>query len=165
MQNPIYDTITSNHLNYHQKLNALCVEAENTLNVLELPEHFQKFYERGALCDMNEGHAPYRPRYVMVDFDKFVKQGSAFLKIDPPKTLDDLLWALEVLYCYIPSITTKPVYLGNLDKIIDPFLEGLPDEEVLPKLERFLGYINRVIANAYSHANIGPEATVQAGSF
>ena len=39
MQNPIYDTITSNHLNYHQKLNALCVEAENTLNVLELPEH------------------------------------------------------------------------------------------------------------------------------
>ena len=40
MQNPIYDTITSNHLNYHQKLNALCVEAENTLNVLELPEHF-----------------------------------------------------------------------------------------------------------------------------
>ena len=60
MQNPIYDTITSNHLNYHQKLNALCVEAENTLNVLELPEHFQKFYERGALCDMNEGHAPYR---------------------------------------------------------------------------------------------------------
>ncbi len=23
MQNPIYDTITSNHLNYHQKLNAL----------------------------------------------------------------------------------------------------------------------------------------------
>ena len=95
----------------------------------------------------------------MVDFDKFVKQGSAFLKIDPPKTLDDLLWALEVFYCYIPSITTKPVYLGNLDKIIDPFLEGLSDEEVLPKLERFLGYINRVIANAYSHANIGPEAT------
>lgn len=159
MQNPIYDTITSNHLNYHQKLNALCIEAEDTLNVLELPEHFQKFYERGALCDMNEGHAPYRPRYVMVDFDKFVKQGSAFLKIDPPKTLDDLLWALEILYCYIPSITTKPVYLGNLDKIIDPFLEGLSDEEVLPKLERFLGYINRVIANAYSHANIGPEAT------
>ena len=73
---------------------------------------------------MNEGHAPYRPRYVMVDFDKFVKQGSAFLKNRSAQDPGRSSVALEVLYCYIPSITTKPVYLGNLDKIIDPFLEG-----------------------------------------
>lgn len=159
MSSAVYDIITSDHLNYHQKLNALCHEAENTLEVLPLPEHFHRYFDCGAICDMNEGNAPYRPRYVMVDFERFVKQGSRFLKLDPPKNLDELLWALEILYCYIPSITTKPVYLGNLDKLIDPFLEGVTDEEAIPKLERFLGYINRVIANAYSHANIGPEAT------
>lgn len=159
MANAVYDAITSKHMNYHQKLNSLCHEAENSLDVLCESDKWKYYYNGGGLCDMNEGNAPYRPRYIMVDFDKFVKQGSKFLKIDPPKTLDDLIWALEILYTYIPSITTKPVYLGNIDKLIDPFIVNMSDEEVLPKLEKFLGYIDRVIANAYSHANIGPEAT------
>ena len=33
----IYDTLTSTHLNYHQKLNQLCIHAENMLDVLEIP--------------------------------------------------------------------------------------------------------------------------------
>lgn len=159
MSDPVYDVITSKHLNYHQKLNNLCACAENTLPLLDVGETFRYYYENGGIDDLNEGHAPYRGRYVMVDFEKFVRQGSEFLKIQPPQTLDELLWALEILYCHIPSITTKPVYLGNIDKLIDPFLGDMTDEEILPRLERFLGYINRVIANAYSHANIGPEAT------
>ncbi len=159
MNNETYDTITSTHLNYHQKLTALCIQAENTLDVLNIPQKFKFYQDTGALCDMNEGHAPYRPRYVMVDYEKFVQQGSQFLRIDPPETLDDLINALEILYNHVPSITTKPVYLGNIDKLIDPFLKDLSDEEVLPKLKRFLVYCDRTIANAYSHANIGPEAT------
>lgn len=155
----VYEVITSRRLNYHQKLNELCHEAENTLNVLEVPTNALRYFEKGALCDMNEGNAPYRPRYVMVDFERFVRQGSGFLRIDPPESLDDLLCALEILYNYIPSITSKPVYLGNIDTLIDPFLDGLTDEEVLPKLRRFLTYCDRVIANAYSHANIGPAVT------
>lgn len=157
--NPVYEAITSRHLNYHQKLNNLWIAAENTLDVLEESDKWRYYYNGGGLCDMNEGNAPYRPRYVQVNFEKFVKQGSRFLKIDPPKDLDELLWSLEILYNYIPSITGKPVFLGNIDKLIDPFIVNMSDEEVLPKLERFLGYINRVIANAYSHANMGPEAT------
>lgn len=159
MENRVYAAITNRHLNYHQKLNALCGCAENTLPLLDAGETFRYYYERGGIDDLNEGHAPYRGRYIMVDFEKFVRQGSKFLKIDPPKTLDQLIWSLEILYTYIPSITTKPVYLGNIDKLIDPFLTGMTDEEIIPKLEMFLGYINRVIANAYSHANLGPEAT------
>ncbi len=159
MNDFVYETVTSTHLNYHQKLAALCHAAEDTLDVLEIPEKFRYYQAHGALCDMNEGHAPYRPRYVMVDFEKFVKNGSKFLKIDPPKTLDQLIWSLEVLYQYIPSITTKPVYLGNLDTLIEPFLDGVSDEDALYQLRYFLGFCNRVIANAYSHANLGPKAT------
>lgn len=158
-RNPIYEAITSKHLNYHQKLNNLWIAAENTLDVLDESDKWRFYLKQGGLCDMNEGNAPYRPRYVMVDFEKFVKQGSEFLKIDPPKTLDELLWSLEILYNYIPSITGKPVFLGNIDYLIDPFITDMSDEEVLPKLEAFLGYIDRVIANAYSHANLGPKAT------
>ena len=157
--NVVYETITSKNLNYHQKLNNLWIAAENTLDVLDESPKWRHYYKGGGLCDMNEGNAPYRPRYVMVDFAKFVKNGSAFLKINPPKNLDELLWSLEILYNYIPSITGKPVYLGNLDELIDPFLDGVSDEEAKTKIGRFLGYINRVIANAYSHANLGPKAT------
>ena len=159
MNNAVYDTLTSTHLNYQQKLKGLCLEAENTLDVLNTPPKFQYYHEKGALCDMNEGHAPYRPRYVMPDYEKFVRQGSQFLRIGPPQNLDDLLNALEILYYHVPSITTKPVYLGNIDKLINPFLEGLTDGDILPKLKRFLTYCDRTIANAYSHANLGPEAT------
>ena len=155
----VYDIVTSTHLNYHQKLNQLCIQAENLLDVLDIPEDFQYFYSHGALCDMNEGHAPYRPRYVMVDFEKFMRQGSEFLRIDPPQDLDEAIAALEILYYHVPSITTKPVYLGNLDKLLEPFLDGMSDAEAKKKIARLLVYCDRTIANAYSHANIGPEPT------
>lgn len=154
-----YKVVTATNLTHQQKVSALGGIGENTLDVLSVPERFQFYYERGALCDMNEGHAPYRPRYVMVDYDKFVRQGSLFLRIQPPKDLDDLLNALMILYHHVPSITNKPVYLGNIDKLIEPFLAGVTDEEARPKIRRFLDYCDRTIANAYSHANLGPEAT------
>lgn len=157
--NKAYEIITSTKLNYHQKCNALCIEAENTLNVLNIPPKYDYYRQTGGLDDLNEGHAPYRPRYVMVDFERFVRQGSEYLRIAPPENLDDLLNALEILYCHIPSITTKPVYLGDIDKLIEPFLANVTDEEAKPKLARFLNYCERTIANAYSHANLGPEAT------
>jgi YjjI family glycine radical enzyme len=158
-ESPALQVVTAVNMTHQQKVNALSAIGENTLDVLNIPPRFQYYYEHGALCDMNEGHAPYRPRYVMVDYERFVKNGSEFLCISPPKDLDELLNALMILYHHVPSITNKPVYLGNLDKLIDPFLEGMTDEQVLPKLRRFLDYCDRTIANAYSHANLGPEAT------
>ena len=151
-----YEILTSRQLTYHQKVNQLAIQAENTLEVLDIPEKFRFYFEQGGLCDMNEGNAPYRPRYVMVDFERFMKQGSEFLKIAPPSNLDEAVFALLTLYCHIPSITTKPVYLGNLDVLLNPFMEGLGDQEIKAKLRLFLNYIDRTIANAYCHANLGP---------
>ncbi len=151
-----YRILTSSQLNYHQKISQLAVQAENTLEVLTIPEQFRYYCEQGGLCDMNEGAAPYRPRYVMADFERFMKQGSEFLKIEPPENLDQAIFALLSLYYHIPSITTKPVYLGNLDVLLDPFLKGLGDGEIKAKLKLFLSYIDRTIANAYCHANLGP---------
>lgn len=159
MTNAIYDALSSEKLTYRQKIVALAREAENTIDVLNIPPKLKYYFERGALCDMGEGHVPYRPRYVMADFEKFVKRGSAFLKLDPPKDLDELLSSLQILYFHVPSITTMPVYLGNIDTLIDPFLDGLTDDEICKKLKNFLNYIDRTVADGYCHANIGPEAT------
>ncbi|WP_312641474.1 YjjI family glycine radical enzyme [Hydrogenoanaerobacterium sp.] len=159
MSNRTYDVLTSKKQTYRQKIIALAREAENSLDVLNLPERFRYYFETRALCDMGEGNAPYRPRYVMVDFEKFLRQGSKFLKIDPPKDLNGALTALQIIYYHTPSITTMPVYLGNLDKLIDPFLDGVSDEDAKKQIKNFLNYIDRTVADGYCHANLGPEAT------
>lgn len=152
-------TIVSRNLIYSQKIVNLAREAESTVNVLNISDAFKWYKEKGILCDMLEGNAPYRPRYVMVDFDRFVKQGSNFLKIDIPKDLDEVLNALMILYRHIPSITTFPVYIGNLDNLIDPFLDGVSDEYAIKKIKLFLDFIDRTVADGYCHANIGPHDT------
>lgn len=152
-----YNILTSKNLTYRQKLIQLARQAEDSLDVLKIPEKFAKYQEKSALCDMGEGNAPYRPRYVMVDFDRFMKQGSKFLNIAPPKTLDEAIFALLTLYNHIPSITTLPVYIGNLDSLLNPFLDGLSDDEIKSKFKLFLNFIDRTIADGYCHANLGPE--------
>jgi YjjI family glycine radical enzyme len=155
----VMDLITASNLTYAQKLLQLAQAAENSVDPLRVSERFQYYFTKGALCDMNEGKAPYRPRYILADFRKFVRNGSEFLRLRPPEDLEDLLTSLGILYGHIPSVTGRPVYVGNLDKLIDPFLEGISDREAFPKLKRFLNFIDRTIANGYCHANLGPEAT------
>lgn len=155
----IYDTLTSKTLTYEQKVLQLAHCAESKLDVLNIPEKTKYYFSTGAINDLFEGHAPYRPRYVMVDYEKFVKQGSKFLRIEPPKTFDELLFALMSLYHHVPSITNFPVYLGNLDTLMDPFLDGLSDEEAKEKIKLFLNFLDRTITDSFCHANIGPVET------
>ena len=155
----ILKIITASNLTYSQKVMKLAQQAENTISPMNIPERFVYYAKKGALCDMGEGNAPYRPRYILVDFARFIKNGSTFLRLSPPGNLDELLTALCIIYAHIPSITGKPVYIGNLDQQIDPFLQGVSDEEAKRKLSLFLNYIDRTIANGYCHANLGPEDT------
>ncbi len=155
----VMDLITAQNLTYDQKLLRLAQAAENSVDPLHVSDRFQYYFQKGALCDMNEGKAPYRPRYILADFQKFVRNGSEFLRLKPPEDLDDLLTSLCILYGHIPSVTGRPVYVGNLDKLIDPFLAGISDKEASKKLKRFLNFIDRTVANGYCHANLGPEAS------
>ena len=60
-----------------QKNHALALAAENALPYPELPPAVAEALAQGFLCDMFEGHAPYKPRYVLPDYTKFLSQGSA----------------------------------------------------------------------------------------
>lgn len=155
----VLDIITSRRLTYEQKLIQLAHSAEDTAGVLHVPELTQYYFDNMAVDNLFEGGAPYRPRYIMPDYDVFVKNGSEFLGLEAPTDLDELLNGLMILYRHVPSITSFPVYLGNLDKMIDPFLDGLSDEEIKKKLKLFLNYLDRTITDSFCHANLGPEDT------
>lgn len=153
------DIITSKTLTYEQKVFSLAKEAEDSLDVLSVSSKMEGYFSTGALNDLFEGKAPYRPRYIMPDYQRFVTQGSSFLRIEPPKTLDELLMALEILYHHVPSITGFPVYLGEIDTLIEPFLEGMEDAEAKEKLRLFLIYLDRTITDSFCHANLGSKPT------
>lgn len=155
----VLDIVTSGALTYEQKVVALAHAAEDTLEVLEIPEKTKYYMEIGAICNLNEGNGPYRPRYIMPDYEKAVKQGCRFLELDPPQDLDELLNFLMILYRHVPSITSYPVFLGDLDKLIEPFLDGVSDEEAEKKIRLFLRYLDRTITDSFCHGNLGPEET------
>lgn len=154
-----YETLTSTRLTHEQKLMGLARCAENGLDVLHIPQRTRQLFESGAINDLFEGNAPYRPRYVMPDYGAFVRRGSTFLQLDPPQDFDELLNSLMILYRHVPSITNFPVYLGNLDALIEPFIANLPDQEVIRKLKLFFTYLDRTITDSFCHANLGPQAS------
>jgi hypothetical protein len=120
--NPILATIEDQSLTYQQKLAGLARLAENSLSVLTIDPAAQAYREAGVICDLFEGEAPYRPRYIVPDYERFMRQGSDFLGVAPPKDIWEATAALLILYRHVPSITTFPVYLGDLDALLEPFV-------------------------------------------
>lgn len=48
----IYSTVTSPSLTYEQKLKTLANQAEDELNVLEIPEKTRHYFQTGAINDL-----------------------------------------------------------------------------------------------------------------
>lgn len=158
-KNAAYDVLTSTKLTHEQKLMNLAKCAENGVDVLNISDRMKFYFNNGSINDLFEGAAPYRPRYILPDYDKFIKNGSEFLKVKPPKDFYELIFALMTLYRHVPSITNFPVYLGNLDYMIEPFIKDMSDEEVKKFLTLFFNYLDRTITDSFCHANIGPYET------
>ena len=116
------DIISDPTLTYRQELIALARLGESTDDSLRYSDEYYAAKARGALCDLNEGPMPYRPRYICPDYDLLFRKGCEFLQLDPPKDLLEAVNVLEIFYCHVPSITTYPVYLGDLDRLLEPFV-------------------------------------------
>ncbi len=149
--------IKDNTQTYEQKVIALARAAENTLEVLDLSADIQKYRQEGIFCDLNEGNAPYRPRYIVPDYERFMAQGSEFLRLKPAKDIWEATTNLLILYRHVPSITTMPVYVGNLDTLLEPYIED--EEQAFKAIKLFLMQLDRTITDSFCHANIGPMAT------
>ena len=144
--------IQNNILTYSQKVLALAQNAENQLNVLQLAPEIQKLREQGIICDLFEGSAPYRPRYIIPDYAKFMKEGSEFLKLAPATNIWEATNNLLILYKHVPSITSFPVYIGNLDTLLEPYIAD--EDQAYSAIKLFLQHIDRTITDSFCHANI-----------
>lgn len=152
--NKCNDIIRDARLTVQQKTAALALAAENSVDALSIPPAVQELRAAGIICDLGEGNAPFRPRYAIPDYDLFTARGSSFLELDPPEDLHDAINSLLILYKHVPSITTYPVFVGNLDRLLNPFIE---DETTAYKaIKRFLLHIDRALPDSFCHGNLGP---------
>lgn len=153
------EAIRSPQLTYRQRLHRLAQVGESLLDPPPLREDAAEALHRGLVCDMREGNAPYRPRYVLPDYARVLREGSAFLELDPPRDLDDAINVLSIVYHHVPSITTYPVFLGDLDALLEPYVDGVDDARLHATLTRFWRFLDRTLPDAFTHANLGPADT------
>jgi YjjI family glycine radical enzyme len=146
-------------LTYHQRRHRLACLAEDALEPPPVSDACTEALEKRIVCDMYEGNAPYRPRYVLPDYERALRQGSAFLELEPPCDLDDALMFLLVMYSQVPSITGYPVYLGDLDTLLEPFAADVDDDRLHRSMRRFWIALDRMIPDAFAHTNLGPADT------
>ncbi|MDO4521789.1 MAG: YjjI family glycine radical enzyme [Eubacteriales bacterium] len=163
VRDEILETVKSATLTHEQKVAALANKADSLMEVLKLPEGLDELMnqpiETKCICDLSEGRAPLRPRYIIPDYAKFMREGSKFLQLDPPKDLFEALNSLLIFYKHVPSVTNFPVYLGALDELLEPFIDDVDEAMAKKLLKLFMIHIDRTILDSFSHANIGPKAT------
>jgi YjjI family glycine radical enzyme len=154
--NAVRKIVRDQTLSFKQKEHALAVQAENMLPYPLLDAETRAALDARLICDMYEGHAPYKPRYVLPDYAVVLKQGSAYLELPVPTTLDEAINTLMIAYHHVPSVTGMPVFIGHLDALLLPFCDGVSDEDLYRKIKLFWRYLDRVLPDAFMHANIGP---------
>ncbi|NOH79633.1 YjjI family glycine radical enzyme [Vibrio sp. RE86] len=159
-QQRIEKIVTDATLSPKQKNQFLALEAEASLPYMDVSEPVQAAMEQGVLCDMFEGHAPFKPRYVLPDYAKFLTQGSEYLELEPATDFDDALNLLTIFYHHVPSVTNIPVYLGQLDDVLMPYVGELSDEAIYQKMKRFWIMLDRTLPDAFMHVNIGPSDNI-----
>ena len=159
----ILDIIKSPTLTHEQKLTNLANQADSLMEVLDLPEGLDELLnvpiDTKCICDLSEGHAPVRPRYIAPDYEKFMKEGSSFLQLAPPTDLYEALNNLLIFYKHVPSVTNFPVFVGQLDQLLEPFIDTVDEAQAKKLLKMFMTHIDRTVLDSFSHANIGPVPT------
>ena len=157
MTQDIIYTITNQKVTFNQRLKDMAKIAENSVELVNYTEKSKEYFANGAMMDMFEGKSPYRTRYCLPDYELFLKQGSEFLMLEPPKDIWDAVGNLLCLYHNIPDDGGLPVYIGCLDKLLEPFVK---DEAEAEKAIRFLlVHVDRTISNAFCHADLSGEDT------
>lgn len=155
-QERLYNIITDANLSAKQKSQYLALEAEASLPYLDIDSKTQQAIDAGILCDMFEGHAPFKPRYVLPDYAKFLSQGSEYLELNAATNFDEALNLLTILYHHVPSVTSIPVYLGQLDTVLMPYVGNLSEQQIYNKIKLFWIMLDRTLPDAFMHVNIGP---------
>jgi YjjI family glycine radical enzyme len=156
----IIEIVKSEAMTTQQKIVGLGNIAERLISPIKILGYTKEemtYVNNQMICDLNEGYALYRPRYVVPDYNVFIENGCKFLELEPPKDLDECLDGLLILYSHVPSITSFPVFIGHLDRLMEPFMTDEASDYI--KIKRFLNHIDKSITDSFCHADIGPYET------
>jgi YjjI family glycine radical enzyme len=149
--------VDSPALTYRQRVQALAGLAEESLEPPTVSAEVRAALSCGLVDDLAEGPAPYRPRYLLPDYERALRHGSAYLDLAAPRDLYEAIAFLLSMYSQVPSITGYPVYLGDVDRLLEPYADNV-DDATLHKLLRLMWVtIDRTLPDAFTHANLGPD--------
>lgn len=148
--------LTDPTLDYRQRVQRLALVAENAVPMPTVSDGCRAALDARVICDMYEGNAPYRPRYLLPEYAKALRDGSSYLELPAPQDLNEALWFLASMYANVPSITGYPVYLGDLDSLLSPYVEGWDVDAIVSALRPFWRALDRMLPDAFVHANLGP---------
>lgn len=159
LKEDVKNVICNCSLTHEQAMMNLSSVALNYVEFFETSAEFRELLEAGCVCTMTEGNVTYQPRYILPDYEKLFRDGCKFLRLAPPQNLEEAIMALEIFYRHVPSVTHFPVYLGSVDKLLEPFVEAEEEEKAYHMIRNFLIFLDRTISDSYCHMNLGPEAT------
>lgn len=151
----VHDIVSNPTMTYQQQLLNLARLAEEYDTSLPRDKEFVEALEEQILCDLGEGLAPYRPRYILPDYRILMEKGSKTLELDPPTDIWEATNALLIMYKNVPSVTSFPVWLGNFTQLLAPFDKD--EAETRKAMKLFLQHIDKTLTDSFVHANIGPE--------
>ncbi len=84
----ILDTVKANNLTYHQKLMTLGNIAERLFDPRDLLGYTDEewgFLQNQMICDLCEGYAIYRPRYILPDYNVYIQKRLRIFRIATTK--------------------------------------------------------------------------------
>lgn len=144
-------------LTFKQRFYTLAQVAENSIKPLKFSDKTQKYIDQDIIYDMGEGNAPFRARYCVPDYSKYLKEGSEFLDVEPPTNLWEAVSNLLCMYHNIPSPSGYPVYVGCLDELLEPFYED--EEQAKMAIKLLLKNLDSAFGDAFCHANLSGKDT------
>ncbi|MDF2630111.1 MAG: hypothetical protein K0R39_3942 [Symbiobacteriaceae bacterium] len=110
----------------------------------------------GTVCMLGEAPLPFWPRYTAPDYARLLSHGSDYLRLKPAGDLHEALASLLSLYQYSATVTLEPVWLGNLDTLLEPYFDSVPEAEARRAIKSFWAVVSRLFPSSFVHANIGP---------
>jgi len=144
-------------MTYHQRILALAKAAENTPPPINMSAETEEYIKKGIVFDMGEGNVPFRPRYVLPDYERFLKHGSEFLMLEPAKNMREAVDNLIILYHHVPAVGGEVVFIGHLDRLLEPFY--VDENEARSAIRALLTHVDRTVSGSFCHCNIGPHDT------
>ena len=144
--NQVLEIIKNETLTYNKQLLQLAGYAGNSIEVFDIDEETKKLLDAEIICTMFEGNTPYRPRYVIPNYEVLMEKGCEFLSLEAPTDIWEATNSLLILYKHVPSITSYPVYLGNIDTLLNPFVKD--EEEAYKAIKLFLKHVDSALTDS-----------------